>query len=169
MRTNAVVSILLLLLYAFPTTAFEYYLHGVGKIIDNPPQAVSLNIQEIPVTYVVGPDPEGYLYGVEYRKLRHERRKILKSRDGIAWELIYEHGTEVKSLYLWKGVLFFSDADGSVFMKNGEKFEEVLRLDKDKYAIWWSWAGNEEFLLIGEYGAKSNSAKVYRSFDGRHC
>lgn len=168
MKTKVIAIIFLLLFYAFPTKAFEYYIHGVGKVIDDPPQAVSPNIQEIPVTYVVGPDPEGYLYGVEYKKLRHERRKILKSRDGIAWDPIYEHRTEIKSLYLWKGILFFSDANGSVFMKNGEEFEEVLRLDKGKYAIWWSWAGNEEFLLIGEYGAKSNSAKVYRSFDGKH-
>lgn len=168
MKGKGIAVIFLLLFYAFPATAFEYYIHGTGKIIDDPQQAVSPKIQEIPVTYVVGPDSEGYLYGVEYKKLRHERRKILKSRDGIVWELIYEHRTEIKSLYLWKGILFFSDANGSVFMKNGEEFEEVLRLDKGKYAIWWSWAGNEEFLLIGEYGTKSNSAKVYRSFDGRH-
>lgn len=168
MKGKFIAVIFLLILYASPTKAFEYYVHGTGKIIDDPLTTISLNIQEIPATYVVGPDREGYLYGVEYKKLRHERRKILRSRDGIKWEPIYEHRIEIKSLYLWKGILFFSDSNGSVFMKNGEEFEEVLRLEKGKYAIWWSWAGNEEFLLIGEYGAKSNSAKVYRSFDGRH-
>ena len=169
MKAKIIAVILLLLFCSFPAKAFEYYVHGVGKVIDDPiSQSISLNIQEMPVTYVVGPDSKGYLYGVEYKKLRHERRKILRSKDGITWDPIYEHKVEIKSLYLWKDVLFFSDANGSIFMKNGSKFEEVLRLEKGKYAIWWSWAGNNEFLLIGEYGAKSNSARVYRTFDGRH-
>ncbi|KPU63956.1 hypothetical protein EP1X_01860 [Thermococcus sp. EP1] len=169
MRAKWATIIFLLLIYASPARSFEYYLHGIGKVIDTPlPPSLVLNTEELPVTYVVGPDSSGYIYGVEYKRLRHQRMKILKSLDGKKWEVLYTHNTEITSLYLWKDTLFFSDIKGRIFMWNEQTFEEVLRLDEGKYAIWWSWAGNEDFLLIGEYGKKSNSAKVYRTFDGRH-
>jgi len=34
--------------------------------------------------------------------------------------------------------------------------------------VWWSWASNNDLLLIGEYGEKSSDPKVYVTRDGLH-
>lgn len=53
-------------------------------------------------------------------------------------------------------------------MITGKIFAKVLHLDEGKYAVWWSWASNNDLLLIGEYGEKSSDPKVYVTRDGLH-
>lgn len=155
---------------------FSGQIHGLGNIIDNPSNYHEELLNEgrfdiLPVTYVSGPDEAGYIYGVNYHKYRSERKIIYRSKDfGETWEEIYHHRWEITSVYVWKNLVFFSDIKGQIFVSNdgGKNFAKVLQLDEGKYAVWWSWASNDDFLLIGEYGKKSNNAKVYKTNDGFH-
>lgn len=111
---------------------------------------------------------DGTIYSIPYSP----NNRLDRSTDGgVTWDTIWTFDGYARTVYvsmhngkeyIWVGVeggrLYRSD-DG------GETFEISLNMDPEKIPYHWSFASNDEMILVGEYTGTTRHAGVYKSTD----